>query len=223
MIKIVLAAGLIDSFNPCAFGVLLAYLAILLSWKASRARIVSFMAVYIAAMFLAYFFIGLGILQAFHLFGVHNFFGWIAAVVIIGLGLWQLKEGLFPRLFVPVLSPLLSKCRVPKVNPNLTIIGAIVLGILVGLCEFPCSGGVYLATVSLISARETYLRGVGLLALYNLMFILPLAVVAALTLRPKVLETLKRLQASSSRVVRVITGLAMLSGGVGIIVWILLP
>ena len=51
------------------------------------------------------------------------------------------------------------------------------LGALVGLCEFPCTGGPYLMILGLLHDRGSYLPGVGYLLLYNLIFILPLVII----------------------------------------------
>src|SRR3989338_7422809 len=179
MLYLVLINGLIDSFNPCAIGVLIFYLTLILSLKLKRQLFISFGIFYILATYATYFLIGLGLLRVIHLFGVHNFFGWLAAFLVLLVGLNNLKDYLWPSWLIPGLSSFLNRCRLPKWEPQVTVLSAITLGILIGLCEFPCSGGIYLATVSMLSLKQTFWQGLSYLLLYNLMFIMPLVVLFA--------------------------------------------
>jgi len=176
---------------------------------------------YILSIYATYFLIGLGILKTFHLFGIHNFFGWAAAILILGLGFYQLKEYFLPNLFIPVISPFLSKCRIPKTNPKISILSAIILGFLVGLCEFPCSGGIYLATVALLSVKETFLRGLIYLFLYNLMFILPLIIIFTGIGNRFVFEKIKKVQKKSANVVKLLMGISMTVSGILLLIWLI--
>ncbi len=221
MLYLVIINGLIDSFNPCAIGVLLSYLAIALSLRVSRRAFISFGLVYILATYATYFLIGLGILKVMHLFGIHNFFGWIAAIMIILLGLFNLKEFFWPALRIPVLSSFLNRCRMPRWNREITILSALTLGFLIGICEFPCSGGVYLATVGLLSAKATFWQGIVYLSIYNSMFVLPLVVIFLSVGNQFVFSKLQKLQASTFSVIKLIMGLSMLVSGGLLLAWLL--
>ncbi|MDP2632592.1 MAG: cytochrome c biogenesis protein CcdA [Candidatus Curtissbacteria bacterium] len=223
MLSLVLLNGLIDSFNPCAIGVLLLYVSIILTLGGSRRQLIYFGIFYLAAMYLTYFLIGLGILHVFHLFGVHNFFGWVAALVVFIIGLFQLKEYFFPRLYIPILSPFLSACRVPKWDRKITIFSALGLGFFVGLCEFPCSGAIYLATVALLSAKETFLNGVLYLLLYNVMFILPTAAIFAVSTHPKMVNAIKSFQAATHTKVKLVMGVLMIVMSILLLIWLTKP
>jgi cytochrome c biogenesis protein CcdA len=222
-LPIVLGAGLIDSVNPCAIGVLLMYLALFFTIQASRGTLLLFGTFYIAAMYVTYLLIGLGFLSAFHLFGVHNFFGWVAAILVIIVGLFQIKEYFWPAWQIPILSPLLARCRIPKWNREFTVLGALTLGVLVGLCEFPCSGGIYLATVSFLGARETFWTGLSYLLLYNLMFILPLVVLFAISVNKRVVDRVRAIQAVSTTKVKLGMGIMMIVMGAALIAWLINP
>ena len=136
MLPLVLINGFLDSFNPCAIGVLLLYVSIILTLGASRRQLIFFGIFYLASMYITYFLIGLGLLQAFHLFGIHNFFGWAAAAIVFVVGAFQLKEYFFPKLYIPILTPFFGACRVPKWDRKITVFSALALGFFVGLCEF---------------------------------------------------------------------------------------
>jgi len=51
------------------------------------------------------------------------------------------------------------------------------LGLLVGICQFPCMGGPYLMVIGLLRDSQTYVAGFGYLLFYNLILILPLIAV----------------------------------------------
>ena len=225
MFYLVLVNGLIDSFNPCAIGVLIFYISLILSLKLQRKTFIRFGLFYIFATYATYFLIGLGLLQVMHLFGIHNFFGWLAAVLVIIVGLHSLKDFIWPGFKIPYLSPFLSRflnrCRIPKWEPRVTVISAITLGVLIGLCEFPCSGGVYLATVSLLSAKNTFWQGVGYLLVYNSMFILPLVALFVSVGNKPVFDYLQKLHTKTVSATRLIMGISMVFSGILLIIWLL--
>lgn len=220
MLYLVVINGLIDSFNPCAVGVLLLYAALLISMQVRRSYLLAFGLFYLIAIYTTYFFIGLGFLRVFHLFGIHNFFGWLAAIVILILGVFYLKEYFRPGWRIPVLSPLFSRCHIPKYQKEVSIASGIILGFLVGLCEFPCSGGIYLATIALLSAKETFLRGISYLLIYNLMFILPLVVIFLVAMNSRVFVQIRKWHGQSTQIIKLLMAITMLVSGILLINWL---
>lgn len=199
--------GLIDAINPCAIGVLMATIAILFNLGNYRKQILRFGFFYILTTYVTYLLIGLGILKAVHLFGVHNFFGWLSAFALIGMGLIQLRR---------------SCCIMPKKMPeHATVIAGIVFGFLVGLCEFPCSGGIYLATVGYLGIQETFWSGLGLLMWYNLMFIVPLMLVFVFAYNLKTARVISNFVGRFGVKTRYFSAYAMLGLGILFIVWLL--
>ncbi|HEX7456779.1 MAG TPA: cytochrome c biogenesis protein CcdA [Candidatus Nanoarchaeia archaeon] len=222
MLPLVITNGLIDSFNPCAIGVLLIYISILLGTNSPRSFILTFGGFYILATFVTYFLIGLGILQVIHLFGIPHFFGWVAAVLVLFIGVFYIKDYYLPAWQIPVVSPFLSRCRMITWNKKLTIFSAIALGVLIGLCEFPCSGGIYLATVAMLSLRETFWQGVLYLVVYNMMFILPLVIIFVLATNKGAWANIKGWQSKTAGKAKLISGALMTLLGILLLVWLTL-
>src|SRR4030066_330711 len=220
MLPLVIYNGLIDSLNPCAIGVLLLFVSLIFTLGASKRQLISFGLFYLAAMYVTYLLIGLGLIHTFHLFGVHNFFGWTAAFIVLFLGLFALKDYFFPYVYVPVLSPIISACKVPKWDRKITAASAIGLGFFVGLCEFPCTGGIYLATTALLSAKTTFWTGLGFLLIYNLMFILPTSVIFAFSTNRGILKIISKYHSAAHGKIKLISGLTMLALGLGMLVWL---
>lgn len=195
----VVVGGLIDGINPCAFTVLLLFVTAMLATvqatsaadiNAARARIVGMGSIYIAAVFITYLALGVGLLATSAIFSRFHAPARIGALLAVGMGLWMLKD-----VFLPGVGPRLAA---PKVVGQWTIDSArkatipalIVGGFLIGLCTVPCSGAVYLAVLSLLSLQSSAFVGFAYLVLYNLMFILPLvALLIVASARP----TLNRL------------------------------
>lgn len=165
---------------------------------------------YVSAIFLIYVALGLGFLAAVSALSSSHIVGRIAALVTSGLGLWTLKDALFPelpwRLETPkFLRPLVRRSFQATALP--AIFGA---GIVVGLCTVPCTGGIYLGILSLISAQPTYGIGVAYLLLYNLMFIVPLLAVLGFTSNRRALALLARWHTENRFRVRLALGAAMI-------------
>ncbi|MEK7461188.1 MAG: cytochrome c biogenesis protein CcdA [Patescibacteria group bacterium] len=211
-------AGLTDSYNPCSLGVLFISLTLLINLKQGR-LIWLFGISYLSAIFVTYFVIGLGILRAFHLFGIHNFFGFTAGIVLIVVGLIHLFPSLFPNL--PVVRWLRS-CHLPGLIKRHmergVFVAGIILGFLIGLCNLPCAGGVYLGIISYLALKTTYWQGVLNLLIFNLGFILPLVVVFILATRPAVLAKLQTGAAKFARYGVIATSVLMIAMGVGILI-----
>lgn len=210
-------AGLTDSYNPCSIGVLIISLTLLLGLKKPK-LIALFGISYLSAIFVTYFLIGIGFLRAFHLFGVHGFFGYAAGVILILVGLIHLFPTLFPRSRI---AQFIRSCHVPaRLNDHLdkgVFIAGLILGFLIGLCNLPCAGGIYLGVIGLLALKTTYWSGVGHLFIFNLGFILPLIVVFFAATRRPVLEALQRANARVARYGIIVTSTIMILMGMLII------
>lgn len=219
----VITAGLLDSFNPCAVGVMLMFVALLFSLYRERRLILLFGTSYIVGIFITYLFIGLGILKAVHLFGIHGLFGYASAILLIVFGLFHLNISFLQRFSIV---RWFNSCHVPKNARRRvehgTVAAAIVLGILVGICEFPCSGGVYLATVGLLANIATFWQGVVWLILYNLIFILPLVIIFLIAGNQLMLDKLAAWHQRSATKAKAVMGWLMIILGILLLTWLVI-
>ena len=212
-------AGITDSYNPCSIGVLLVSLTILLGLKKPN-LIAIFGISYLSAIFATYFIIGIGLLRAFHLFGIHGFFGYASGIVLILVGLIHLFPHLFPN---NPITKWLRSCHIPaRLNDHLdkgVFVAGAILGFLIGLCTIPCAGGIYLGIISLLALQNTYSQGILNLFIFNIGFILPLVIVFFLSTRKPVLEKLQKWNAKLARYEILATSSIMIVMGL-IIIWI---
>lgn len=184
----VLLAAAVDGINPCAFTVLLLFITAMLatlqageqSINAVRARLLSRGGIYIAAIFLTYLGLGIGLLKTLDFFTRQHAPARFGALLAVLFGLWMLKDFFLPdwgwRLQAPGRISEIARESAKKATIPALIVG----GFLIGLCTVPCSGAVYLGVLSLLALQPTALLGYGYLVLYNLVFILPLVVMLVL-------------------------------------------
>lgn len=186
-------AGVTDSYNPCSIGVLLITLTILIG-LGKKNLIALFGFTYLGTIFLTYFLIGVGILNAFHFFGVHGFFGYVAGVVLIIVGFVHLLPQLFSK--VPILN-WINSCHIPiNIDKHLekgVFVAGIILGFLIGLCTVPCAGGIYLGAIALLATSVNYWKGMLGIFLFNIGFIIPLLFIFIISSRKKSLDFLQKI------------------------------
>jgi cytochrome c biogenesis protein CcdA len=194
----VITAGLVDGINPCAFTVLLLFITAMLATlqtseqtvNAVRLRLVGMGSIYIAAIFLTYLALGVGVLKSLDFFTRQHVPARLGALLAVLFGLWMLKDYFLPDLGWRLQAPAKVGELARRSARKATIPALIGGGFLIGLCTVPCSGAVYLGVLSLLALQPTALLGYGYLVLYNLVFVLPLVVILiAASARP----TLNRL------------------------------
>ena len=210
LLPLVAASALLDSVNPCAFSVLLLTVAFLLSIGRLRSDILRIGGWYIAGIGVVYLLIGLGLLQALHLFSTPHFMGRLGAALLIALGALQVAQALWPRFPIALRIPHVAHSRIASLMHRASAPAAFALGALVGLCEFPCTGGPYLMVLGLLHDRATYLRGVGYLVLYNAIFVLPLVLALAAAGNEAVVERLRAWQRGERRSHCIAIGVGMI-------------
>lgn len=186
----IVSAALLDSVNPCAFSILFLTIAFLFNLGRSRQNILLTGLLYVAGIFLVYLAIGLGILRVLSFFNIPHGLAKVGAAVLIVFGLIELLGQLLPKFPIRLEIPAAAKPRLAAVIHRATLPGAFVLGILVGLFEFPCTGGPYLFVLGLLHDRGTFWSGLAYLVLYNLIFVLPLLAALLLISNRRVLGRL---------------------------------
>lgn len=210
LLPLVGVSALIDSINPCAFGILLLTIAFLFSIGKDRRNIIKIGSVYILGLLAVYILIGLGILEALHIFDTPHFMAKVGATLLIALGSINLINEFFPSFPIKLRIPQAAHHKMAELMNKASLPTVFLLGALVGLCEFPCTGGPYLMVLGLLHDQATYLAGVGYLLFYNLVFILPLVVILALASDSALLGKVNAWKKSETKHMRLWGGIAML-------------
>ena len=220
LLPLVAVSALLDSVNPCAFSVLLITVAFLFSLGKPRRDVLRLGASYIAGLFLAYFLIGLGTLQALHIFGVPHFMGRLGAVIVVLFGILQLLSHFFPHInWLPGI-PASVHTKMAALLERVSLPAVFLVGVLVALCEFPCTGGPYLMILGLLHDSTTYASGFSYLIFYNLLFVLPLVIILLIASHKELLEKVNIWRKTETRRAKLWIGAAMVVLGIIIIFFI---
>lgn len=213
LLPIVLVAALLDSVHPCSFSILLITIALLFGMQLDRKRILRIGGTYIAGIFTAYFLIGLGILKVLHLFNTPHFMGKLGATLLIAFGVINLINRFVPNFPIKLKLPTVSHGVMSRLMERATLPAAFGLGLLVGVCQFPCMGGPYLMVIGLLRDQLTYLTGFSYLLLYNAILIIPLVFVLRVSSNSAVVEKMQEWKAANISRVRLWAGIAMIIVG----------
>ncbi len=211
---LVVISALVDSVNPCAFSVLLLTIAFFFSVGKSRRKILEAGGLYIFGIFLTYLLIGLGITQVLSLFGVPHLMTKVGATIVIVWAALDLIGEYFPRFPIQLKIPQAAHRRMAVLIEKGTIPTALALGVLVGLTEFPCTGGPYLFILGLLHDHTTFYSGLWYLVLYNIIFVAPLVVVLVLGSDRALLAKVQNWKKANTHAFRVWMGVIMLLLGI---------
>jgi len=219
-IPLVAGAALVDGINPCAFAVLIFLLLSLLGLD-SRKKVLMVGATFIVAVFCFYFASGLGLFAVIQSSGMSRLVSLAAAVIAIIAGVISIGEALWKKP-TPFLSiPASTKGIIDTWVKKGSLPAAFVLGILVGMFELPCTGGIYLAILSLLSNRMTLYQGIPYLLLYNLIFIVPLVLILVVVAFGVAPEQLEKIREEKRPYIRLAMGIVMIILGIILLLEIL--
>ncbi len=217
LLSVVISSGIIDSFNPCAISLLLIYISMLFTLGKTKKEIYAFGFFYIATVYITYLLIGVGFLRASVAFTIYPV-SKIVAILVILFGLLNVKEYFWPGSKFSIRIPLKVRALVSKYAFEATTLSAIIVGFLISIYEFPCSGGIYLAIIGLLSHQKTFWSGFPYLLIYNLMFVLPLVIVFFIATNKIFVERLINVQEKHGRKLHLVLAISMILLGILILV-----
>jgi len=191
----VVLVGLVDGLNPCAFATLVFFVSYLtLSGRKGR-QILAVGAAFTLGVFLAYLAVGLGLYKVLDLLGnvlttLGRWLYGLTAFFCAGLAVFNFVDYLKARqgdiADMTLNLPHGLRMRINAIirsgrNSQAFVAGAFFTGVGVSFLELACTGQVYLPTIIfVISQPGLRMRALVFLVLYNVLFILPLAVVFVL-------------------------------------------
>jgi cytochrome c biogenesis protein CcdA len=191
----VVLAGLVDGLNPCAFATLVFFVSYLtLSGRKGR-DILTTGAAFTLGVFLAYLAVGLGMYKVLDLLGdllttLGRWLYGLTALFCAGLAVFSFVDYLKARQgdIADMTLNLPHKLRM-RINAIIRqghhsrafVAGAFLTGLAVSFLELACTGQVYLPTIIFVMSQPGLrVRAFAFLVLYNVLFIVPLAVVFVL-------------------------------------------
>jgi cytochrome c biogenesis protein CcdA len=228
-IPAVLGAGFADGFNPCAFALLVLFatytLTLLNAVTAggtptleARRRLLGAGSLYVGAVFVTYFIIGIGLLSFLGWLGRDHLVARGASILALVMALFMLKDVFLPGVGPSMMAPSGTHGRMQKAMERGGLAGMLIAGVLVGICTVPCSGAMYLQITAVLHASGGGLTGLALLALYNLAFIVPLLVLLVAVSNRRVLGKLGRWNRANSPWIKAGLALAVIAMSFGLMV-----
>lgn len=211
-IPALIGGAAIDSVNPCAFAVMIFLLGYLLTLGSSK-LVLRVGLIYIVTIFIVYFLAGLGLLRALTALGLAGIIYKIAAVILIFVGLVNVKDFFWYGKGFTLAIPESKKPLIQKYVRKASVPSAIILGFLVSAFELPCTGGVYLAILGLLANNQT-IQAVPYLLLYNLIFVFPLFIILALVYFGVTANQVEVWRNKNRKWLRLILGLGSLALGI---------
>jgi len=180
-LSVVITSAAIDSINPCAIGVLILMISVVLQGKGSVRRLLTLGGCYIFAIFLTYLVAGLGLI--YFLSKVPMFVAEYLALIVGGFvilaGILEIKDYFWYGKGFSLHIPTVFIDKINHFAKNVTIPGVIFLGAFIAGVELPCTGAPYLAIITMLSLNFNFYAFL-MLVLYNFVFVLPLLVILLL-------------------------------------------
>jgi cytochrome c biogenesis protein CcdA len=214
---VIVCAG-IASINPCGLAVLIILLLSVIALQ-TRRQVMMVGITFISAVFLFYLITGLGVLSFIHVSGtgISSLIATAAAAIAIVLGLVNIIDAAVRKEGFLLAIPESKKPVLERYIRTATLPAAFVLGVLVGIFELPCAGGLYLTILGLVSSTTTLAEGIPYLLLFNLIFILPLIAVLLVVVFGLPPERVNTWRLENRRMLRFAIGLAMVAVGLVIL------
>lgn len=215
-LPLVIIAGLVDGFNPCAFAVLLLFITFTMGMLQMqdnyRFGLMRVGAIYISGIFITYVLIGVGFLSAVSFFSTTHAVGKAAVFISMLIGVYFMKDYFIPGGFGLAI-PDSMHATINNWMKRTSTPGVFGAGVLVGLCTVPCSGGIYLAVLGLLTLQSTLIRGIFYLLLYNVMLVMPLVTVLLASSNRTVVDKMTAWQSRNKTKVKLLMGSFMVAMG----------
>jgi cytochrome c biogenesis protein CcdA len=173
-LTVVLTSAAIDSINPCAIGVLILMISVVLGGKGSTRKLLTLGGLYILAIFITYLAAGLGLIYFFSKIPiwVSEYLSIFVGSIVIFAGLLEIKDFYWYGKGFSLQIPHYFIDKIHKLSKNMTVPGVMILGSFIAGVELPCTGAPYLAIITILSLNFD-LTALLLLIIYNIVFVLP--------------------------------------------------
>lgn len=220
-LTVLIGAALVDAINPCAFAVLILLVATVIGAKGRRKALISGL-LFAFTIFASYFLMGLGLYKVITVFNLPKIISIVVGVVALIIGLANLKDAFWHGKFFLMEVPMSWRPKMKAILQRTTgPAGSVVSAFLVSFFLLPCSSGPYVVILGLLAERVAMAKTVALLALYNLIFILPMVIITVAMYYGVRGGLLEKVRQQNIRLLHGIAGVIMLLiGGYLIYSWL---
>ena len=206
----VITTALIDSINPCAIGVLILLVSVMVVFKSKR-EMLFYGFVYIFFVFLTYLLAGLGILYFLSTIPLYvsEYISIVVGLLIVIAGLIEIKDFFWYGQGITLSIPPEKAKQIHEMTKKITLPAMVFLGAFVAGVELPCTGGPYLAILVFLSQNFNFTAFL-LLVFYNIIFVMPLVVILLMVNFGYKIQKLKRWKQNNRTYMRLATGIILI-------------
>lgn len=211
---IVLTTAAVDSINPCAIGVLILMVSVILGNQGSMKKMLLLGGLYIFAVFATYLIAGLGLvyfLGSIPLW-VTEYLSITVGALVIFAGILEIKDYFWYGKGFSLHIPAVFATKIKQMSGNVTVPGVIILGMFVSAVELPCTGAPYLAIISILSVNFNTTAFL-MLVLYNIVFVAPLIIILLLVAAGVKISDVKQWKQDNKHYMRLAAGMLLLALG----------
>ena len=217
----VVCGAAVDAINPCEFAILILLMASMLITEGNRKKALWTGLSFSAAVFLAYFLMGVGLLEFIRIYTLSSagYFYKIVGVLAILIGALNIKDyfwygggGLLmevPLAWRPKMKALVRGIS----NPG----GGFLIGLLISLFLLPCTSGPYVVILGMLAAKTAFAKAILYLILYNLIFIAPMVAIVLAMYFGLPAEKAENWRQQKIRLLHLIAGIVLLLLGLALL------
>jgi len=216
---LVITSAAIDAINPCAIGVLILMVSVILGGGGSTKRLIGLGSAYIGAIFITYLAAGLGLIYFLSEVPIviAEYLSIAVGLLVILAGLLEIKDYFwYGKGFSLQIPHYFAKKIQTYSTSKTTVAGVMLLGAFVAAVELPCTGAPYLAIITVLRINFD-ITAFGLMILYNIIFVSPLLVILGLVASGAKISSVQKWKEESKGTMRLGLGLLLIALG-----WILI-
>ncbi|HEX9679525.1 MAG TPA: hypothetical protein VGA08_02810 [Candidatus Saccharimonadales bacterium] len=216
---LVIGSAAIDSINPCAIGVLILMISVVLGGGGSTKRLLALGGAYVTAIFITYLAAGLGLVYFFSEIPIvwAEYLSIFVGGLVMLAGVLEIKDYFWYGKGFSLQIPTYFANKIHEYSKSKqSIVGVMFLGAFVAAVELPCTGAPYLAIITILRINFDF-QALMLMVLYNLIFIAPLIVILVMVAGGSKISSVAKWKEESKGTMRLFMGLLLASLG-----WILI-
>ncbi len=213
-LSIVITSAAIDSISPCAIGVLILMISVIMGAKGSVGKLLLYGGLYIFAIFLTYFLAGLGLIYFLGKIPLYvaEYLSIAVGIIVISAGLIEIKDFYWYGKGFSLQIPSYFVEKIHHYSQKVSLWGVIFLGSFVAAVELPCTGAPYLAIITILSLNFNF-QAFLLLVLYNIIFVLPLMVILLMVASGAKIDKINQWKQANKGFARLLIGLMLIGLG----------
>lgn len=218
-IGLVITSAAIDAINPCAIGVLILMVSVVLGTGKSVGRLLLLGGAYIFAIFMTYLVAGLGLVYFFSSIPIviAEYLSIAVGLLVIFAGLLEIKDYFWYGKGISLQIPHKFAVKIQEMSTgNTSVVGVMLLGAFVAAVELPCTGAPYLAIITVLKI-DFNLMAFALMVLYNFIFVSPLLIILAMVAGGAKISSVQKWKEESKGTMRLGLGVLLVALG-----WILI-